>query len=329
MMIHFYINYDNRTVIDYYLRIIKESFDKAGFSTKYITDLNHVAKTDYLFFSTPLTAFRAWLKGYRRIMLWQQGLSPEESFMRNKSYFRLYVYNFIERFVLKRSCFTFMVSEKMKQHYENKYSIDFKNKYFIMPCFNTELNKEIIESKKNHKTIIFTYIGSLAAWQCFDETLQLYKKIEDQLGNTKLKIFTKEIQDAEEKIKANHICNYEVDFVDNLSLASHLQDVKFGFLLRKDTIVNSVSTPTKLSTYLSAGVIPIFSSCIASFNTLAKDMRYAYSLPAQIDIQSLLQFCREKVDYHKLQLEYEQIFQTYYNRDAYESSIVSYIKKMK
>ena len=84
MMIHFYINYDNRTVIDYYLRIIKESFDKAGFSTKYITDLNHVAKTDYLFFSTPLTAFRAWLKGYRRIMLWQQGLSPEESFMRIK-----------------------------------------------------------------------------------------------------------------------------------------------------------------------------------------------------------------------------------------------------
>lgn len=48
-------------------------------------------------------------------------------------------------------------------------------------------------------------------------------------------------------------------------MSEALADVKFGFVLRNDVPVNRVATPTKLSSYLSAGVIPVFSKYLKDF----------------------------------------------------------------
>lgn len=69
-----------------------------------------------------------------------------------------------------------------------------------------------------------------------------------------------------------------------------LRDVKFGFVLRDDIAVNNVATPTKLSSYLSAGVIPIYSSALKDFYEKTKFMHCFVLVDDMVVPDKLYQF---------------------------------------
>src|SRR5690606_24619110 len=77
-----------------------------------------------------------------KFIFWQQGLEPEESFMRNHSSIRKKVLNFFELFTLRHARFIFFVSKEMRNYSELKHGIELKDKSYIMPCFNVEIVKE-------------------------------------------------------------------------------------------------------------------------------------------------------------------------------------------
>ncbi len=52
----------------------------------------------------------------------------------------------------------------------------------------------------------------------------------------------------------------QTDSVPPEELAAKLSQFEFGLILREDSIVNQVSSPTKMAEYLSHGVIPIVDS---------------------------------------------------------------------
>ena len=56
--------------------------------------------------------------------LWLQGILPEESFMRNKSYIRKYILEKIELFVLNQVNVCIFVSDYMKYYYNHKYILN-------------------------------------------------------------------------------------------------------------------------------------------------------------------------------------------------------------
>lgn len=89
-------------------------------------------------------------------------------------------------------------------------------------------------------------------------------------GDVELRVFTFSVDQANKLLEERGIKNYSVTSVPPDQMTEALRDVKFGFVLRDDIAVNNVATPTKLSSYLSAGVIPVYSTALKDFHEKRK-----------------------------------------------------------
>ena len=78
-------NYKNIVVLKDYMDVIKAALEDNGYVTQYVESLKGVDKRSIIVFPMGTDAFKFYLKGYKRIILWQQGVTAEESFLRNHS----------------------------------------------------------------------------------------------------------------------------------------------------------------------------------------------------------------------------------------------------
>ena len=107
------------------------------------------------------------------------------------------------------------------------------------------------------------------------------------------------------------------------NLDSELAKYKYGFLLREDHIVNHVATPTKMNSYLSVGVIPIFSDVIFDYNKNFNDFDNIIKLNSKLCAKKwseiILKYEDRKGvnDYDNFFNDLNEIFVNYYNRDGY------------
>ena len=89
-------------------------------------------------------------------------------------------------------------------------------------------------------------------------------------------------------------------------------------MIRENIDVNNVATPTKISSYLSAGVIPIVSDCVKDFAKIASAMDYAVVLPESKELpKKLVDLCKNNINVSNIVHEYKTLFNTYYNPQFY------------
>ena len=305
----------NSAVTEKYLNIIGKMFSDE--CVKEFKNAEEVKETDLLIVATEIDFLKCYLKGIRNIVYWMQGITAEESYLKHKSYPRKAVLNQITKFALKKSKAIFYVSEEMKRFEESKFKIDTSNKSFIMPCFNIDLDESSFSYEKKYANNVFAYVGSLSKWQCFSETVDFYKKIENDIKDTKLLVFTSEQELAKEILEKKRVKNYSVSFVSPQDMCKALYPVKFGFVLRDDIEVNRVATPTKLSSYMASGVIPVFSDCLCDFKKISSNMKFAVSVKNKKVPEKLVALINDKIDPEDISSEYADIFKTYYNPDYY------------
>lgn len=313
---YIYINYANIVVLQTYLDVIKKSLENVGYDCKYVKTLKDVDRKSLIVHSMGIDAFKFYLKGYNNFILWQQGETADESYLRNRSKLRHFLLNRIDVFAMKKARYIFYVSEYMRTHYQKLGHTSFVSKSYIMPCFNESLGLDVFK-RKNYNNKVFCYVGSLDLWQCFRETAELYKKIEDKIQNTKFKVLTFNVSEGERIIKEMGIRNYEIKSVPKDQVKNELLEATYGFIIRRDNIVNRVATPTKFSSYMSAGVIPIFSSCLDDFNNLSTKMKYVLSLNQDYKIENILRFTEQPINISELEREYNEIFNSYYSADIH------------
>lgn len=317
----------NRLVTDHYLNVIREAITEINFSVQLVESYYSKRwnkKKDYIIVSS-ITKFNALnFKGFKNIFIWFQGIAPEESYIKHRNYIKYYFLNILEYRALKKSRFNFFVSNEMKKHFESKYKLTFKyNSYYIMPCYNTEIHKDSFYSNYDkYRDNYFAYVGSLSIWQGFRKVVKIYKKIEQMnITSTKLFVFTKEIEKAKNIMKDYSIENFIVDYLPPEKLHKNLANIKFGFIIRNKDIVNKISTPTKISTYIGNGVIPIYSSNLLDFE------RNSFRLKHKIDIESedyllvIKKFMLETIEAKKVYSEYSTFFGDYYNTKRNVSNI--------
>ncbi len=319
---YIYFNYTNIEVLQDYLNIVKKSLENNGYIVEYTKTLSCCKRKDLIVFPVAYDAFKFYLKGFRNFVLWQQGAVADESYMRNSSRVRYHILNLIDIFMMKKARCVLFVSEEMRRIYERRGKSSFKSKSYIMPCFNEQFDEKIYEHKDYNKPV-FTYVGSLAEWQCFDETAEFYSKLEKKVPKSKLKVLTFSVDEARNILEKKGIKNYEVKCVPKEEVNRELQEAVFGFIIREDNIVNRVATPTKLSSYIAAGVIPIFSSCIKDFEALAKKYKYVQAIPdtKEDSVDEIVDFVSNSINKDELETEYCDIFNTYYNRDYHITNI--------
>ena len=180
---YIYYNRNNTEVTRDYLNVIKSALNMIGYRCEYINTLKGIPKDSLIIYAVGVDAYKYYFKGYRNIVLWQQGATGAESFMRHKSNLRRFVLNYIDCFIMKKAKMIFYVSQYMKEYYENLARTNFSDKAYVMPCFNETLNEDIFE-KKDYSKKTFAYVGSLDLWQCFNETVGIYAEIVKRIHNT-------------------------------------------------------------------------------------------------------------------------------------------------
>lgn len=323
---YIYMNYPNVVVLNVYLDVIKEALVRLNYECEYIKDFNEVSKKDLIVFPMGKDAFKYYFKGYRNFILWQQGATGAESFMRHSSKIRSSILNYMDCFAMKKAKMIFYVSQYMQEYYEKMAHTSFEHKAYVMPCFNEVLDKELLE-KKDYSKKVFTYVGSLDLWQCFNETVDIYAEIEKRIPDVVFKVLTFNTEKAKEIIKAKNIKNYSVACVPKEQVKSELENATYGFIIRHDIEVNRVATPTKISSYLSAGVLPIYSTCLKDFHAQAHGKAFAYALNPKEDIDGLIQFINSDLDKSLVQQEINDLFSTYYSTESHITNIVELAKK--
>lgn len=323
------VRQSNSVVTDYYLDVIAQMCSDGEDIFDRTYKLNDCSRDDIVIVPTASDFLHAYKCGFRKIVYWVQGLDGEESYLKHHSLLRKKVLDFLTWFALKNARVIFYVSEEMQKYLERKFRIQTKEKAFIMPCFNVTIENNQFFHNKEYKKNIFSYVGSLSEWQCFPQTVDFYKKIEMQYEDAEFRVFTFSKEEAESICKEKGIKHYFVTSVAPEEMTKALKDVKFGFVLRDNIAVNNVATPTKLSSYMSAGVIPIFSDCIRDFNEKTRNLEYVVPVAAKRTIpEKLLKLCTEPIDINALEEQYKAFFDTYYNPEYYIAKYSERIKKV-
>lgn len=259
---------ENSTVTTSYLKAIGNAYESLGRTVRYFTDGDELAmgKVDTVVIATAIDGFKFHLRGFGHVVFWSQGVWPEESFLRHGSRPRLAVCDFVEEKALVWAEKVFLVSNAMLRHYEEKYSIDLVDKSFVMACSNEEIHPEAFTVEGKYSRLVFTYAGSLVTYQCIDQMLSAFAKARAAFPEARLLFFTDEVEEAERKVAAMGLEGVDIDSKPQDQLWKYVAEAKYGFVLREDSVINRVATPTKISTYLANGVIPIYGNCIEAFS---------------------------------------------------------------
>lgn len=306
---------------------LKESLESKNQSVSIIEynnlkDLKKLNKKEIIIVSTVLEGVKLLLLGYKNVIIWYQGVVPEESYMKNKSKIKRKVLSIFEKYCLKRCKYRVFVSDEQKKYYEIKYKIIIDNNYFVMPCFNAKYNAKSFKIKNKYDSNKFCYIGSTAKWQQFEEIAHIYKKIEERIDNSEFVILTGDLDNAKSVIKKLDIKKYIIKHVKPEKVNQEIEKCKYGFILRENCIVNRVATPTKLGNYLACGVIPIFSDCLVSFNNATKNIENKISINnIETAVSTIIAHTKKPIDLNKIIKEYESIFDEYYNFDYYKDNL--------
>lgn len=322
----------NEAVTSLYMDIIKKGCEKTGIKCEYYSPRFNLDKEDTLIFDECKIAYVYMIKGYKNIIVWIQGIVPEEAILQGYSKARYIAHSVIEKYVLKNAKLLFFVSNAMLMHYQSKYKINFRNNYLIMPCFNEKgIDNESFRNKVKYSNNTFTYIGGLNAWQCIDETLKIYKIIEEKLNYcSKFFLYTKDIDTAKVYIKRYGIKTAIIDYKDAKDLGNYIKNIKYGFVLRKNHVVNRVATPTKLSNYIAHGIIPIYSSCIESFNNYNIESN-GPAVICDLDnveegINNIVNSCKRDIDKDQVYIWVTNTFADYYCIEKYVEMISNKLK---
>lgn len=305
----------------YYVDIIKEALEKENYKIIKSNNFIDVRKFRKVFVMSAKWCFLVKIANPKAdVITWFQGLGGEEALMSRGSRRDKIIWDFLEGFSMKYSWFRIYVSKRMKDYYVGKFNI-LDDNYFIMPCFNKDLNNDSFYFPCKYDEPSFVYAGSLDAWQCIEETLELYSLIEKKMPNANLTLLTKQTEYAKLLLEKYNIKNSKVKFVPLKELDNELQKFKYGFLIRKNHIVNNVSTPTKMNSYLANGIIPIYTDVIEDFNTNFNHesficLKHKESINYWMD--EIIAFDEEKeIDIKIYEKQVITLFNFYYSKDYY------------
>ena len=108
-----------------------------------------------------------------------------------------------------------------------------------------------------------------------------------------------------------------------------MKKAMFGFSIREDDPVNRVSTPTKLSTYVAYGVIPVFSDCLEGFADVAGKNEYCVMLDTKKpSADRVFDILSKNFEPQKIYESFCADFGKYYSRETHIQNIEDFLGKI-
>lgn len=185
------------------------------------------------------------------------GVTPEEEVMMGRPHLRER-YEAVEQAVLKDAYRCIAVSDAMIEYYAEKYP-DLHPNWLTIPVIETFPEEEVLSqrfaSDRDELPVNTIYCGGTQAWQNIDAMLALV----NQCGTwAKFRFYSHDHALLSIRAKALGLkWPPEIGFCRKDNLPGVYRAADFGLILRDDSPVNRVSSPTKLAEYLHFGVVPI------------------------------------------------------------------------
>lgn len=179
----------------------------------------------------------------------------------------------IERFVIEKTDQLIFVSSRMQEYYKNKLNYKISN-YQVIPCatnadFTINAEKRIGDRVKHglENKLVFVYSGSAVDYQLPEKMCLIFKNIRNVFPDAYLLILTHQGQIFKRYLDQYGVSesDYGIYAVDHTRVFEFLQMGDIGFMLRDDSIVNKVASPTKFAEYLLSGLPVITSAYVGDF----------------------------------------------------------------
>lgn len=149
----------------------------------------------------------------------------------------------------------------------------------IVPCtastkffFFTEKIRKEYRAKLGYTDTdkVMIYSGSIAPWQCFEESIELFKKLHSLDNSIKLLLLTPYIDSVASYTTNLSDGSYKVMNVPFSEVNAYLNAADFGIMLRRYDPINAVASPVKFAEYCLSGLPIIMNSSISSAYEIAK-----------------------------------------------------------
>lgn len=319
---------ENGLVTDWYIHSIGEIFSFMGANVRYVPDCTHSGdpKRDLYFVSEAKSAAILAVRGCKRLVYWAQGIAPEEDYLRFGSKTRRFALSVCEKTALRHARCVFMVSDVMRRHFERKYRFDLASKTFVAPCCNETLHPESFLSSGKYEHPVFSYAGGLSKYQCIDAMLGLFANIQARIPGAELLFYTWDTDKANELVVSHGLSNVTVASKKQDELPAALSRAKYGFVIRDDIAVNRVATPTKISTYMSNGVIPVVSNCVKDFAEASRGLEHAICCPDDDMVRAICDLESREIDADKILGEYHGFFDGYFDLEKKRNAMRKFLE---
>lgn len=216
-----------------------------------------------------------------------------ESYLRNSSYLHsifLFFSEMIAYYFADEIC---CVSNNLKEKLKKYFIIN--RRIFVFPCLIigvNERNNKLLN--KLDSTIKFVYLGSLSPWQKFDETIDLFKRISQEI-DCKLTIISNDKLEVQNVLKKKDI-KAKILSLTHSEVLIELKNHHFGFLIRDNSLLNNISSPIKYLEYISSGVIPVITQGVGDYSkeVITNNIGVVTTINFEIDIQNIIKMYNDQ-----------------------------------
>lgn len=208
------------------------------------------------------------------------------------------VYNLIQHTYKKYYRYasgSMVVTDALEEYVKRNYKITPDFKFYRIPCAtstNVVKKEDYEENRKKYRAkygiadneIVFIYSGGVSAWQCVEETIELYKKMASVLDmKTRMLVFSHNIDQI--KVMAGDCTTIQTDSYGADELAKALCAGDYAFLLRQDCITNNVAFPNKFLEYVQSGMCIVTTPFVHEIykQTVENKLGVIYKMDGDVD----------------------------------------------
>lgn len=179
-----------------------------------------------------------------------------------------------EKAVLQLADEVICVSRAMQEHYREKYEIKCEQ-WSVVPCatneaasWNVQDRARLRQQLKVEGRFVFVYAGSYRKYQMADEMVTLFEAIKQDLSEAYFLILTGDRDRFARVASARGLAvdDYSIFSLSHEQVLQTLPVADVGFLLRADSPVNRVASPTKFAEYCICGVPVLLTPYVGDYS---------------------------------------------------------------
>lgn len=221
--------------------------------------------------------------------------------------YRRRLYRKWEKFVVHEADSISSVSHVFREYFQTTYG---RLDTLVIPTFVDEkvFNYSEIKREEYRKRLsiedepVMIFCGGVSYWQAIDQTIELYKKLENYFSHLIMVFLSHEPNHVRQKIKGRMPSEkVRILKVPHREVAGYLCAADFGVLLREDIPTNNIAAPTKFGEYLCCGLPVLLSPRIGDTESMVTKTGFGYVIrdhTTRIDhayIRNLLKLKRQDI----------------------------------